>query len=312
MVGAYVPAGVTTVMIPWTGVPGPGHFCLMARWVSSTDPMVGEGPDIGPNTRNNNNVAWRNVDSVNPTPGSGRSVRPFAIGNTLRAFGVDTDASGDPPPAGQLWRDGRDALGDLTEQVSPDTGTTTQTYDSGGNLVEMIAGDQQLVGYDYTPAGHAVRESGPFGAVDFNLSHSGERALVAVAFSLVFVRDWQTNMLERVSVTSSGGQADPVVADRQAHPALRVAEEPHLDRPALVEAEPARRLRLGIEGGVGGAIGSAAANRRVDGVDPTNGGVRIGQGAEHVGRHFAAFGEISLTDFGHQHEERHQALLHGG
>ncbi len=34
-----------------------------------------------------------------------------ALGNTLRAFGVDTDASGDPPPAGQLWRDGRDALG---------------------------------------------------------------------------------------------------------------------------------------------------------------------------------------------------------
>nr|MDT0660620.1 hypothetical protein [Micromonospora sp. DSM 115978] len=79
-----VPAGTTTVMLPWTGVPGPGHFCLIARWVSQTDPMTGEGPDIGPNTRNNNNIVWRNVDSVNPQPGDGVNDRPFAIGNTLR------------------------------------------------------------------------------------------------------------------------------------------------------------------------------------------------------------------------------------
>ncbi|PZF95666.1 hypothetical protein C1I93_14970 [Micromonospora endophytica] len=77
-------AGVTTVTIPWTGVPGPGHFCLIARWVSPTDPMTFEGPDISTNTRNNNNIAWRNVDSVQLTAGSGQTtVRPFAIGNSL-------------------------------------------------------------------------------------------------------------------------------------------------------------------------------------------------------------------------------------
>ncbi|MFI7024655.1 hypothetical protein [Micromonospora sp. NPDC049900] len=76
-------AGVTTVTIPWTGVPGPGHFCLLARWVSATDPMTFEGPDISTNTRYNNNIAWRNVDSVRLTPGGPSVVRPFAIGNSL-------------------------------------------------------------------------------------------------------------------------------------------------------------------------------------------------------------------------------------
>ncbi|GGM39349.1 hypothetical protein GCM10011608_25090 [Micromonospora sonchi] len=76
-------AGVTTVTIPWTGVPGPGHFCLIARWVSGSDPMTFEGPDISTNTRHNNNIAWRNVDSVRLTVGANPVVRPFAIGNSL-------------------------------------------------------------------------------------------------------------------------------------------------------------------------------------------------------------------------------------
>ncbi|MGX4655037.1 hypothetical protein ACWCHM_15175 [Micromonospora sp. SCSIO 07396] len=74
-------AGVTTVTIPWTGVPGPGHFCLLARWVSPTDPMTFEGPSTSVNTQYNNNIAWRNVDSVRVVSGGPRVVRPFAIGN---------------------------------------------------------------------------------------------------------------------------------------------------------------------------------------------------------------------------------------
>ncbi|TCB98527.1 hypothetical protein E0H26_09160 [Micromonospora zingiberis] len=82
-VSVVAAAGVTTVTIPWTGVPGPGHFCLLARWVSDSDPMTFEGPDISTNTRYNNNIAWRNVDSVQLTAGGGPVVRPFAIGNSL-------------------------------------------------------------------------------------------------------------------------------------------------------------------------------------------------------------------------------------
>jgi len=77
-------AGVTTVTIPWNGVPGPGHFCLLARWVSPNDPMAFEGPSNSVNTRNNNNIAWRNVDSVALSTSGQTEVRPFAIGNVLR------------------------------------------------------------------------------------------------------------------------------------------------------------------------------------------------------------------------------------
>ncbi|MBO4204624.1 hypothetical protein [Micromonospora echinofusca] len=76
-------AGVTTVTIPWNGVPGPGHFCLLARWVSPTDPFTFEGPSISTNVRHNNNIAWRNVDSVYVLVGGPIVWRPFAIGNPL-------------------------------------------------------------------------------------------------------------------------------------------------------------------------------------------------------------------------------------
>ena len=39
-----------------------GHFCLLARWVSATDPITGEGADITANVRNSNNIVWRNLE----------------------------------------------------------------------------------------------------------------------------------------------------------------------------------------------------------------------------------------------------------
>jgi len=49
----------------WPSTPGPGHFCMVARWVSAADPMTTpEGADIGANTRNNNNIVWRNLNIV--------------------------------------------------------------------------------------------------------------------------------------------------------------------------------------------------------------------------------------------------------
>lgn len=82
VLGVSVPAsGTTTVMIPWPDVPGPGHFCLLARWESADDPMsYAEGPDTVVNTQKNNNIAWRNVDSVDLFAGSVEE-RPYALGN---------------------------------------------------------------------------------------------------------------------------------------------------------------------------------------------------------------------------------------
>jgi len=53
------------VEVPWPSLPATGHYCLVARWVSSSDPMHNEGADINANTIANNNIVWRNVNIVN-------------------------------------------------------------------------------------------------------------------------------------------------------------------------------------------------------------------------------------------------------
>ncbi|MGW4214444.1 hypothetical protein ACWEIJ_41105 [Lentzea sp. NPDC004789] len=87
--GTSVPNTGTTVMITWPGwnVPGPGHFCLLSRWVSPADPMTfAEGPNTQLNAQNNNNIAWRNVDSVRVFPNHPIRV-PYTIGNPDRVDG---------------------------------------------------------------------------------------------------------------------------------------------------------------------------------------------------------------------------------
>lgn len=80
--GTSVPVAGTTVMITWPGwnVPGPGHFCLLARWVSpNADPMTfPEFANTQANAQNNNNIAWRNVNSVRVFP-----LRPYWVSYTI-------------------------------------------------------------------------------------------------------------------------------------------------------------------------------------------------------------------------------------
>jgi hypothetical protein len=48
--------------VPWFP-PATGHYCLFVRLISDQDPMTfAEGINHDANTRNNNNIAWRNVD----------------------------------------------------------------------------------------------------------------------------------------------------------------------------------------------------------------------------------------------------------
>ncbi|MFC3897893.1 hypothetical protein ACFOWZ_41055 [Lentzea rhizosphaerae] len=80
--GASVPVGGSTVMITWPGwnVPGPAHFCLLARWVSpNVDPMTfAEVANTQLNAQRNNNIAWRNVNSVRVFP-----LRPYWVSYTI-------------------------------------------------------------------------------------------------------------------------------------------------------------------------------------------------------------------------------------
>jgi len=61
------PSNEVIVKIPWYP-PNPAdfvnevhHFCLLARIESATDPIGAEGASVWNNTRNNNNIAWKNV-----------------------------------------------------------------------------------------------------------------------------------------------------------------------------------------------------------------------------------------------------------
>jgi hypothetical protein len=60
-----LPAATTRIVeVPWTPQSA-GHFCLLARWDSVSDPMTTpESGDIEANVRGNNNIVWRNVQLI--------------------------------------------------------------------------------------------------------------------------------------------------------------------------------------------------------------------------------------------------------
>jgi hypothetical protein len=68
-VSGFASHSTKVVEVPWTSLPGTGHFCLLARWNSAADPMAtAEGPDINANVRANNNLVWRNLNIVDLLP----------------------------------------------------------------------------------------------------------------------------------------------------------------------------------------------------------------------------------------------------
>ncbi|MEO6454263.1 MAG: hypothetical protein ABIN97_09335 [Ginsengibacter sp.] len=64
-VTGFAPHSTKTAGYHWGHLPGSGSFCLLARWVSASDPMtLPETDDIEANVRGNNNIIWRNVNIV--------------------------------------------------------------------------------------------------------------------------------------------------------------------------------------------------------------------------------------------------------
>jgi hypothetical protein len=74
------------VEVPWTPS-GAGHFCLVARWVSGTDPMTTpETNNIDANVRGNNNIIWHNVNVVD-LGGDARADASFEVTGAGREHG---------------------------------------------------------------------------------------------------------------------------------------------------------------------------------------------------------------------------------
>lgn len=68
-VSSFAAHSTRIVQAQWNNTPGPGHFCIVARWVSASDPMTTpETTDINANVRANNNIVWRNLNIVDLAP----------------------------------------------------------------------------------------------------------------------------------------------------------------------------------------------------------------------------------------------------
>lgn len=65
-VNSGFPAHTTKIVeYNWATLPGTGHYCLIARWVSSADPLTfAETSDINYNVFANNKIIWRNLNIV--------------------------------------------------------------------------------------------------------------------------------------------------------------------------------------------------------------------------------------------------------
>lgn len=99
LINDLAPGAETIFEIPWD-VPNPddyacfgsdkGHFCLLARIeTSGTSPYgmtYAEGANVGTNTRNNNNIVWKNVTVVDDVPGFtfGQSIHTVLIRSVER------------------------------------------------------------------------------------------------------------------------------------------------------------------------------------------------------------------------------------
>jgi hypothetical protein len=146
--GVSVPPGIGSaiVTIPWNPVPGPGHFCLLARFLSGADPMtLPEGPNTVVNTINNNNIAWHNVDTVQLSGGQPAD-RPFlvtdATDKAVRANLVITAPTGPFIGPGKLTIDLGPTLGKAwLAEGAPGVGVRSE----GGTVVQILDPKQAVI-----------------------------------------------------------------------------------------------------------------------------------------------------------------------
>ncbi len=66
---SVMPGQVIVAKVAWNP-PGTGHYCILVRLDTAQDPMTFvEGPSVNTNTRNNNNIVWRNMNVVDLVAG---------------------------------------------------------------------------------------------------------------------------------------------------------------------------------------------------------------------------------------------------
>ncbi|WP_367130920.1 vWA domain-containing protein [Saccharothrix sp. HUAS TT1] len=186
-----VPAGGAVAKIPWSGIPGPGHFCLLARWVSATDPMTfAETSNTALNTKNNNNIAWKNLQTVR-----GRVLEPvrswFTLGNgTEREVKTDLVLTGEKPVDGAVVIDlGRELL---------------ERWRAGGGQAEGVK-----------QVGETAFQLDPKRAALFGVPlRPGETFTTELTFTPRTAGEYLTNLVQFVEGEDHGGVAYHVITER--------------------------------------------------------------------------------------------------
>lgn len=73
------------IEIPWNSLPGEGHYCMIARYSSTADPIsVTETTDINYNTRQNNNIIWRNLNIEEMDGDEDENTEKFIVNNSSK------------------------------------------------------------------------------------------------------------------------------------------------------------------------------------------------------------------------------------
>lgn len=153
-VSSFAKNSVLVVPLQWTPSAA-GHYCLLARWVSTADTMTfPETADIQGNVRNNNNLVWRNlfvVDFAQPKPSPAQT---FEIRNTGGANARVRLLVRSSDPAGQSYlRQGAVTLS-LDEPLLRgwrEGGTVNQGLRIEGGLLRVTAADAVLDGLVLPP-----------------------------------------------------------------------------------------------------------------------------------------------------------------
>ncbi len=91
-------ASTKIIEIPWNSLPGVGHYCMVARWSSVADPIsFAETGDINYNTRQNNNIIWRNLNIEDMDPDADEKTETFYV-QSNESRGINIKLTDEP-----LW-----------------------------------------------------------------------------------------------------------------------------------------------------------------------------------------------------------------
>jgi YD repeat-containing protein len=100
------------------------------------------------------------------------ALRIDQVGISQFAYDANDNLTTVTDPRGLLTTYGYTGFGDLVAQISPDTGTTTNTYDAGGNLISATDARGAVSTYAYDALGRVTSKTQVVGAQTVTLGYA--------------------------------------------------------------------------------------------------------------------------------------------